>query len=152
MKSIDQECAQKILDVIPFVLRGVDREIRQAGDPGVTRQELAILAYLQRHGEAHPTDLALRLGMSKASVSTILDQMTEQKSILWSRGTEPDRRSVRLSLTPHGRRAFESAQQRVVAAIAAHLAGLGEHDKTQLIANLDELRSAFQSVACEVKD
>jgi DNA-binding MarR family transcriptional regulator len=102
MKTLDQECAEKILDVIPFVLRGIEREIPQSG---VTRRELAILAYLKQYGRAHPTDVALCLGMSKAAVSTTIDRMTEQKLIVWSTGRETDRRSVRLILTPQGRRA-----------------------------------------------
>lgn len=145
MKPIDQECAEKTLEVIPGVLRAMERVIRQVGDPGLTLHELTILDCLQRHGEAHPSDLALRLSMHRATVSIALNQMAEQKLILWSRGNEPDRRSVRLGLTPQGHRALESARRRVVAAIAAHLVGASEHDKTQLIASLDVLQSAFQS-------
>lgn len=145
MKPIDQQCAEKILDVIPFTLRAIVQQIWQAGDPGLTLHELAILDYLQQHGEAHPSDLALRLSIPRATVSTALEQMAEQKQILWSRANELDRRSVHLSLTPQGRRALESARCRVVAAIAARLVGVSKHDKTRLIASLDALQSAFQS-------
>ncbi len=145
MQPIDQECAEKILDVIPFAMRAIVRQIHQARDPALTLHELAILDYLQRHGTAHPSDLALRLGMPRATVSIALNRMAEQKLILWSRGSESDRRSVRLGLTPQGQRALESVRRRVVAAIAARLVAMCARDKTRLIASLDVLQSVFQS-------
>jgi DNA-binding MarR family transcriptional regulator len=111
----------------------------------LTLQELAILDHLERRSGAHPSDLALRLDMPRATVSDLLNRMAEQKLILWSRGSEPDRRSVCLSLTAQGHRALESAPRRAADAIAARLVGVAERDKTQLIASLDILQSAFQS-------
>jgi DNA-binding MarR family transcriptional regulator len=149
MKSIDQECAERILNVIPIAMRAIVRQSHQAGDLALTLEELAILDHLQRRGEAHPTALALLLDIPKATVSDMLNRMAEQELILWSRGSERDRRSVRLNLTPQGHRTLESARRRTVAAIAARLIGMDARDKTQLIASLDVLQLAFQSWGCE---
>jgi DNA-binding MarR family transcriptional regulator len=59
-------------------------------------------------GEPTPTELAVRLGVSKQAVGKVLDEM-EQRGFVERRLDPADRRARRVRLTPHGRAASQTA-------------------------------------------
>jgi DNA-binding MarR family transcriptional regulator len=59
-------------------------------------------------GEPTPTELAVRLGVSKQAVGKVLDEM-EQRGFVERHADRSDRRARRVRLTAHGRAASQTA-------------------------------------------
>jgi DNA-binding MarR family transcriptional regulator len=135
---------EQLLDAISRVIRHLSR-LSGGPDEGpemTATQRLALFETL----EAAPirlSELSARLGVSAPTASRAVDALVELG--LLERVPDPtDRRAVRISPTPSGRKRAEARKARVLEAFRPAVAELEVADQEQLIALLDELARALQ--------
>jgi DNA-binding MarR family transcriptional regulator len=134
---------EQLLDAISRVIRHLSR-LSGGPDEGpamTATQRLALFETL----EAAPirlSELSERLGVSAPTASRAVDALVELG--LLERVPDPaDRRAVRISPTPSGRKRVEARKARVLEAFRPAVAELAAAEQEQLIALLDELARAL---------
>jgi DNA-binding MarR family transcriptional regulator len=75
-------------------------------DLGVTRNQAVALVYLAEYGLISQTDLARRVGLGKASMGVLIDQM-EQAGFVTRQADAVDRRARLVGLGPRGEELIE---------------------------------------------
>lgn len=101
------------------------------------------LAVLDGAGEAlSPTEIARRLIISTASVTSLLDTL-ERRGLVERRPDPDDRRRLLIAITPAAQRLVQQYVPQVVALQAAVMEDIDEHDRQQVIAVLRRIRQAI---------
>jgi len=137
--DLRHETADRILEVVPRLMRRIRREMRVAGSNGLTVPQLRALLYVRRHPAIGLSPLAEHLGMSASATSGLVDRLV--RSGMLDRATDPDeRRRIQLTLSPAGREHVEHAHQRTRAWLSRELAVLEPDELERLTAALDVLR------------
>jgi MarR family transcriptional regulator for hemolysin len=95
------EVADRILDVVPRLMRRIRREMRAEGAPGLSIPQFRILVRVGRVPDLSLTALADDLGMSASAASNLVDRLVRAGEL--ERTVDPDeRRRVRLRLSSSG--------------------------------------------------
>lgn len=114
---------------------------KPATSSGVTPTRLAALAALARHPDGcRAGDLAVEMGVSPASMSRLIDIMTDAE---WAerRRDDDDARATILVLTQVGAELLEGLRQESTSWLSAHLDGLGERERAVLSEAVPILRA-----------
>lgn len=105
------------------------------------------LAVLDGAGEPlSPTEIARRLIVTTASVTSLLDTL-ERRGLVERRADPADRRRLLVTITPPAQDLVRQYVPEVVALQAAVMTGIGEEDRQQLIAILTRIREAIAAVS-----
>jgi DNA-binding MarR family transcriptional regulator len=117
-------------------MRAVEAELAPFGVSVTQYVMLSRLAELADAGTATPGVLARTYGMDSGAMTRLLDRMESMRVV--ERRPEPrDRRTIRLSLTEHGRFILPALNAAVERAHAAMLRDFPEHDIARFRACLD---------------
>ena len=101
------------------------------------------LAVLDGAGEPlSPTEIARRLIVTTASVTSLLDTL-ERRGLVERRADPADRRRLLVAITPPAQAMVRQYVPEVVALQGAVMSGIGEEDRQQLIAVLTRIREAI---------
>jgi DNA-binding MarR family transcriptional regulator len=104
------------------------------------------LAVLDGAGEPlSPTEIARRLIVTTASVTSLLDTL-ERRGLVERRPDPADRRRLLVAITPPAQAMVRQYVPEVVALQDAVMSGIGEEDRQQLIAVLTRIREAIAAV------
>jgi DNA-binding MarR family transcriptional regulator len=104
------------------------------------------LAVLDGAGEPlSPTEIARRLIVTTASVTSLLDTL-ERRGLVERRPDPADRRRLLVAITPPAQAMVRQYVPEVVALQGAVMSGIGEEDRQQLIAVLTRIREAIAAV------
>jgi DNA-binding MarR family transcriptional regulator len=123
--------------LVEAVRERVVRRLREGGFDGLDAAHTVVLQYPGPDGW-RPTDLAVRLGMSKQALNHLLGQM-ERLGYLERRPDPEDRRSRRIALTQRGRGAFLAIRRAVAEVEAEWAARIGPERLAELRQILVEL-------------
>ncbi len=143
MKPIQAECAARVVEIVPFVLRHLRAHIRSQNDRKFTIPQFRVLAYLYLNGQATLSELATSQGVSLPTMSKLVGSLV-QRELVAREGREEDRRKLRLQLTRDGVKAHDSQLESTRQYVAAKLTRLQDEDVQTIIAALDLLQSVFQ--------
>jgi len=105
---------------------------------GLTWSSFTMLFCLWVWGPHETRDLAVRMGVSRPTVSGVTDTL-ERRGLVERRGHAEDARRRTVSLTPAGERTFEELFPRFNAEESLACAGLGADERAQLAALLRRL-------------
>ncbi len=117
---------------------------------GLTSAQLRVLQIVaeQRHGGATPTALAGRMGVSQATVTTLVDKLVSHGMVTRIR-SDTDRRQTHVVITEAGRAAIETApdalQQRFVQAFE----GLEDWEQAQLVSSLERVAGMLDAAGLD---
>jgi MarR family transcriptional regulator, negative regulator of the multidrug operon emrRAB len=118
----------------------VETAIRAAG--GLSAREAAALVTLRNYAEREPLSVLERaLGLSQPGAVRLVDRLAA-RGLVQRRRDGSDRREVRLSLTPAGRAAADTALRGRTAALEALLGSLAPADRRALEPVLEGLLGA----------
>ncbi len=107
---------------------------------GITPTRLAALAALARHGEGcRQGDLAAQMGVSPASMTRLVDILTEAGWVLRQRDAS-DARAFLLRLSAHGRRTLEGLRSESTSRLSADIEALTDDERRTLAAAIPILR------------
>jgi DNA-binding MarR family transcriptional regulator len=143
MSKNQVECAARVVDVVPFVLRHLRAHIRSQEALQFTIPQFRVLAYLKLNGESTLSELALSQGVSLPTMSKLVGSLVQRKLVA-REGQTADRRKLKLQLTPDGKRAHTSALQDTRDYVAAKLASLSDGERRLIIDALNLLQSVFE--------
>ncbi len=143
MKSLQSECAARVVEIVPFVLRHLRAHIRSQRERKFTIPQFRVLTYLYLHGQATLSELATSQGVSLPTMSKLVGSLVQHK-LVTREGRVEDRRKLRLQLTHEGVKAHDSALESTREYVAAKLDRLPDDDLRTIISALDLLQSVFQ--------
>ncbi|MCU0497595.1 MAG: MarR family transcriptional regulator [Anaerolineae bacterium] len=140
MNQQNMEIAQKMLDILPLVMRVMAGEIRAAGQ-SMNTDHAPIIGLLQLRPYTIK-ELAERLSVKTPTMSNMITTM-EERGWVTRRRDEQDRRVVWIELTPAGASAQNAMMTHMIERIAGLLEGLPAKDQDHLIEALTVLREVF---------
>jgi len=101
--------ADQALISLRRILKAVEAQARTlARDTSLTPSQIVVLKELAARESVQPGELARSAGLKQATISILLDRLEERGLIQRTRGDE-DRRTVRVQVTPDGRRVLADA-------------------------------------------
>ena len=116
MASALGDCAHRLLDTAPLMMRAIRREMRSHRTPDLSVPQFRTLAFIRRNSDASLSDLAHHLDLKLPSASKLIDGLVN-KNLIMRQESASDRRRVTLALTRRGDAILTSAR----AATQAHL-------------------------------
>ena len=146
-----RECAERYPDLDPAssaaclvmlrvasdMLRGIEDFLAERG---LSQGRFTVLMLLNREPEMamSPSDLAERSGVSRATMTGLLDGL-ERESLVTRRASSEDRRKQWVTLTARGRERLEGMLPDYFRGVAGAMSGLEEREKLQLLGLLERL-------------
>lgn len=146
-----EECAQAIMEAVPPVMHFIRQQMRQHGSPTLSVPQFRALAYLNRHPGASLSDVAEHLGITRASISTLMDRLVQNGMVTRVADPEERRRSV-LTLTEAGASLLKSARAATRRRMADALATLTPEQVAVLAEALPLLHTIFREVSVHEHD
>jgi DNA-binding MarR family transcriptional regulator len=144
MSAGPDECARRVLEIMPLVMRAIRVEMRSHRDPDLSVPQFRVLIFLNRHEGASLSHVARHLGFRLPSMSRMIDGLVARNLV--TRQTDVgDRRRVALTLTTLGRAAMQSAYESTQGHLAERFAVLTEPDQTLVLKAMQALDSIFGS-------
>jgi DNA-binding MarR family transcriptional regulator len=138
-----QECANRVMDAIPLVMRFIRADMRENSAACLSIPQLRALAFLKRNPGASLSDLAEHLGVTCATASTTTERLVQRDFI--QRTDHPqERRRVVLNLTDEGKQHLEQTQSQTRTHIADLLEGLTAEQISQIEEGLTLLKNVFE--------
>ena len=107
------------------------RRLRKESGTGLSPSLSAALATIERHGPLTPSELALREGVQRPTVTRIVFRL-EQESLVARAGDPDDRRSSLITITAAGRELLAAARSRKDAFLSERLDALSPEDRATL--------------------
>lgn len=138
--SQSAEIAQKILDIIPFVMRVMASEMRRAGFD-IAPNQVSLLGILE-DGPRTLTELAQLHSVSAATMSNTVTALEERGWVV-RRRSEVDRRVVFVELSPEGQHIGDEIDAHTIQRITELLSDLDPREGELLIAGLSILGEKF---------
>jgi DNA-binding MarR family transcriptional regulator len=132
-----RDIALSIVDFMPLFNDKLDSLFSSAKEVpgGLTKSQGQTLMFLRRSPERTATDLGEALGMTKASLSGILDAL-EAKDLLRRTADIEDRRKSRLALTASGKKTCDAIARYFDRALEASIASLSMPNREALARHL----------------
>jgi DNA-binding MarR family transcriptional regulator len=142
MSSSPSECAGQVLEIVPMVMLAIRTEMRSHRGSDLSVPQFRVLVYLHRHAGASLSDIAEYLGLTRPSMSKMIDGLVARQLV--TRRMDPgDRRRVSLAPTALGRSAMQSAYQATGARLAERLAALPAAKRRTILKAMQVLASIF---------
>jgi DNA-binding MarR family transcriptional regulator len=143
MKDTPEAVAREILDVVPFAMRLIRKEMRSRRGADLTVPQFRSLIFLQRHPGSALHQVAEHLGLTPPTVSKMIDGLAG-RSLIERPESPADRRRVELRLTARGNSLVDRVRGETVAKFAERFETMPPADREKLISALELLRKAIQ--------
>jgi DNA-binding MarR family transcriptional regulator len=114
------------------ILRLTDNRVKNP-----INMQMRILLMLTHNGMMQPSEIGVRMGISKPNVTSLIDKLIDQ-GYVQRRHDEKDRRVIHIVLTAKGRKFVASRLQLVRHSIKKNLSSLGQDE-------LDSLHRALET-------
>ena len=135
----DRDLTEDVLVALRRIIRASDLRSRElARQTGLTTAQLIVLRAIFQLGEVNTRAISAQVSLSPATVTTIMDRLSDRGFIERYRSTA-DRRVVYTRLTPKGRRALIAAPMPLQEAFGARFRALPEIEQHALVRTLDKI-------------
>ncbi|MEO8246559.1 MAG: MarR family transcriptional regulator [Chloroflexota bacterium] len=136
--------ARLVATIAPVFRHLLSHARRRPAWKSLTYQQYNVLRIIDGEKPIPQAEIARRLLVSAPVVTRLAASLVESEYVL--RGTDPDdRRAVRLSLTPKGRRKVRAMRRELLEAAAELLAPLAEDRRATIGTALEELQVLLPS-------
>jgi len=133
------EIIEQVLVAIRRVIRATDLHSKKiTRHAGLTSSQLVLLKSIEAQGDATAGEMAQRISLSQATVTTILDRLQSKGLVLRERDKE-DKRRVYVHLTDAGRSTLASAPQPLQETFIRQFEQLEEWEQTMILASLQRV-------------
>jgi DNA-binding MarR family transcriptional regulator len=146
-----EQCARRILEVVPRAMRLLREEMRQGASEGLSIPQFRVLAFLGRTPGASLSELAEFLGVAGPTASVMVQRLVERELVTRA-GHPEERRRVRLGLTARGTTALERSRGRARSRVAGRIDGLSRGELETLSRGLALLEQALGGPSDEDHD
>ncbi len=136
-----EELAQRILEIIPLIMRMVGANIRRETTAGFRVSHHRVLKLLHQRPRTL-SELATCQAVALPTMSRTISALVERG---WVTRTEDphDRRRIQVQITDEGRAILEQLHGRLQAQLATRLAPLTAKEREQVLAGLEILEKTF---------
>jgi len=136
--------ALRWVKILGQVQQDLERELKSYDFSLARLHTLGFLVGTAEDGGARPSEIADRLGVTRASVTSLIDGMVK-KGWIERRSREGDRRSLVITVTPEGREAFRDIAPRHLARVQSLFRHFKEENLAMAHANLSALEKALEA-------
>jgi DNA-binding MarR family transcriptional regulator len=137
--------SQQALVAIRRILRATEFSAKRlARSAGLTTSQLVVLQILTEEGEATPGTISARVGLSHATVTTLIDRLEKRGFVARRRG-EDDRRKVWIELTPEGRTALAGLPDTLQHRFQTRFADLPDWERAYIVAALERVAALLDA-------
>ena len=133
------------LIAIRRILRATElygRELARAA--GLTAVQVRVLQIIAEKGHSTPKEIAERMGVSRATVTALIDRL-EGKSLVTRQKSTLDRRQMILALTAEGMAALERAPDALQQRYVRRFEALPEWEQSMIVAALDRVAALLDA-------
>jgi DNA-binding MarR family transcriptional regulator len=136
------ESASKLLETIPLIMRCVRHEMRGRRPGEISVPQFRVMVYLNVHDGAMLSDVSNHIGLSRPTMSKMVDGLVRRR---WVRRRIPaeNRRRVELSLTDAGQSVMRDAQDETRRNLAELLARLSKDEHRTVMSAMNLLNEVF---------
>ena len=130
---------EQVLTELRRIIRATQLNARHlATRSQLTVSQLMVLQLLKANGEMTPRQIAQQVNLTQATVTTLLDRLTERNLISRRRSSE-DRRRVHIALTGEGAARLARAPKTLHDRFIAHFGRLQPWERSQILATLQRI-------------
>lgn len=138
-KPVLMDRADEVLVALRRVMRATDLHSKQlVKQVGLTAPQLLIMQLLHRHGSMPSGELAQRVSLSQATVTSILDRLAA-KGLVSRERSEEDRRKVFILLTESGAAKIADAPTPLQEHFVKQFGDLKDWEQAQIISALQRI-------------
>ena len=128
--------ANRLRPVLIRLARQLRRELHSVG---VTSGQASLLAVIHSNPGTGVAELASREQMSAPTMSAHIDRLAAARLVERTRGTDPDRRRVGVTVTPDGERVLRAVRSRRTAWLATRMRRLSAGELSTIDAAVEAL-------------
>jgi DNA-binding MarR family transcriptional regulator len=140
-----EQCAAKIMEVIPGVIRFIRADMRRQGQASISLSQLRVLWFLSRCPQASLSEAADDLDVTRSTMSVMIERLVQRGFV--HRAEDPqERRRVLLTLTTTGAEYLEQVSQATQSKVAGVLLSLSDAEVEQLMQGIVLLGKAFSDI------
>lgn len=137
--------SQQVLVSLRQIIRALDLRSRQLEKSvGLTVPQLIVLKEIAEAGEAPIGQIAKRVSVSQATVTTVADRL-EQRGAISRKRAESDRRKVYVRLTPYGEELLAKSPTILQEEFLDEFEKLVDWEQTQILATLQRVASMMNA-------
>lgn len=134
-----EQFGNRMIELLPKLIRGVAQYEHNYLTRGeITLPQLWVLECLSRQGDCPMRDLSQSLRISKPAATGLIDRLIAQK-LVRREGDKEDRRIVRVSITPKGRKIIASIWEQKRNSIIKVFGEIPAADRAQYITTLERV-------------
>ena len=134
----------KLSDLMSLIGKNFQHLVFDSCDQEITMQQGMVLKYIKGLGCPKMTDLSNAVGVTLGNMTMMIDRLIKNGFV--RRMTDPqDRRIVRVALTPRSEKMVSKIKKRHCDHMEKLLSKVSDHDKQQLLANLQKIADIIKS-------
>lgn len=138
-----EQCATRIMEVVPKVMRFMRAEARRQQQPFLSLSQLRVLGFLERCPEASLSEVADYFDVSRSSMSAMIERLV-QRSLVNRLEDPKERRRVSLTLTTTGAEYLHQVYEVIRSQLADVLETLSDAQLYQVMEGIALLGQAFK--------
>ncbi len=143
--------AMRTLEVADALAAAVESNLRHQFGLSVGRFSLVTILHRYSEFELTPSDLAQRAGVTRATVTGLLDGL-EEDGLVERKAHSTDRRRVALQLTAAGKAFIARLIPAYAPRLSALASGLSEKERRQFLRLLDKIELGLETLRAPGKD
>jgi len=140
--GVDQ-CARRLLEVVPLVMRTIRAEIRSHRYPEFSLPQFRAMAFIARNRGASLSAVSEHIGLTLPAASRLVDGLVIAGCVTRVVDAD-DRRKMLLDLTPYGAKRHQTARESARHLLAGRLGALAAPEVRALTGALDLLSDLFR--------
>lgn len=115
---------------------------------GLTPVQIRVLQIVQGHGSRTPKQISVQMGVSQATISTLLDRLAA-KAMIERQRSDIDRRSTNIVLTDAGRKAVDGAPDPLQQKYVKEFEALADWEQAMIVAALERVAAMLDASALD---
>ena len=136
---------EELLVSIRQVIRAIDLYSKKLNkETGLTSSQLLVLQDINHHAGTMVKDIANRITLSSATVTSILDRL-EARGLLVRQRSENDRRRVGLFLTETGNAAIKDSPKLLQEHFISRFEAMEQWEQSQMVATMQRIASMMDA-------
>ena len=146
-----QNSSTYVLTTLRKIIRAIDIHSRQLSKQfGLTGPQLVVISEIGQAGPITIGELARRISLSQATVTTILDRLEIKELATRIRGTE-DKRRVYVDITPRAREILETNPNVLQQGFVERFSALEEWEQTLIISSIQRIATMMDTTDLPVE-
>jgi len=137
--------SENILLFFPLYYRNILRLTQAGSRVNPPNMQMRMLLMIIQEGMLQPSEIGIRMGISKPNVSALLDKLLKA-GYVERKPDVRDRRVMHIAITPRGRKFVNSRMQAVRNGIKKNLSGLSHDEINSLNAALDTFKKIISGM------